>query len=214
MSLSTSLAVSLLVADYACAEHDEDFKSRLLSSTLFMNGITTLLMVTIGVRLLPMTQYSSFQQILHIESAFCYCDKLLPINKIQTLIIDVIFAFWPTDYRCTKELHLTMWHHWLPWQPLTRTDATWQLHVSTRIITLSQFVSTTAFLHFFVFMTNFFSVFSSLRHISLVLSDFNTTSNSTELIYTNNDDVIIYHIQTVRTIQVTLLTPVTPGLRP
>uniref|UniRef100_K1RCD0 Phosphotransferase n=1 Tax=Magallana gigas TaxID=29159 RepID=K1RCD0_MAGGI len=51
LSLSSSLAVSLLVADYACAEHDEDFKSRLLSSTLFMNGITTLLMVTIGVRL-------------------------------------------------------------------------------------------------------------------------------------------------------------------
>ncbi|XP_078311878.1 solute carrier family 23 member 1-like [Crassostrea virginica] len=51
LSLSTSLAVSLLVAEYACAEHDEDFKSRLLASTLFMNGITTLLMVTIGVRL-------------------------------------------------------------------------------------------------------------------------------------------------------------------
>lgn len=67
---------------------------------------------------------------------------------------------------------------------------------------------------FFVFMTYFFCVFESLQHISLVLSDFNTTSNSTELIYTNNDDVIIYHIQTVRTIQVTLLTPVTPGLRP
>lgn len=39
-----------------------------------------------------------------------------------------------------------------------------------------------------------------------MLSDFNTTSNSTELIYTSNDDVIIYHIQTVRTIPVTLLT--------
>ncbi|XP_061184447.1 solute carrier family 23 member 2-like isoform X2 [Saccostrea echinata] len=51
LALSTSLAVSLLVAEYACAEHDEDFKSRLLSSTLFMNGITTLLMNTIGVRL-------------------------------------------------------------------------------------------------------------------------------------------------------------------
>ncbi|XP_062569270.1 solute carrier family 23 member 1-like isoform X2 [Saccostrea cucullata] len=51
LALSTSLAVSLLVAEYACAEHKEDFKSRLLSSTLFMNGITTLLMNTIGVRL-------------------------------------------------------------------------------------------------------------------------------------------------------------------
>lgn len=53
-------------------------------------------------------------------------------------------------------------------------------------------------------MAAFVCVFSSLQQISFVLSDFNTTSNSTELIYTNNDDVIIYHIQTVRTIPVTL----------
>ncbi|XP_060079224.1 solute carrier family 23 member 1-like [Ylistrum balloti] len=51
LSLSTSLAVSLLVAQVVCAEDNEDFKARLLSSTLFMNGITTLLMVTLGIRL-------------------------------------------------------------------------------------------------------------------------------------------------------------------
>jgi len=50
LSLSTSLAVSLLVAQVVCAEADEDFKAKLLSSTLFMNGITTLLMVTLGIR--------------------------------------------------------------------------------------------------------------------------------------------------------------------
>ncbi|XP_033757145.1 LOW QUALITY PROTEIN: solute carrier family 23 member 1-like [Pecten maximus] len=51
LSLSTSLAVSLLVAQVVCAEENEDFKAKLLSSTLFMNGITTLLMVTLGIRL-------------------------------------------------------------------------------------------------------------------------------------------------------------------
>ncbi|XP_060079225.1 solute carrier family 23 member 1-like [Ylistrum balloti] len=58
LSLSTSLAVSLLVAQVVCAEDNEDFKARLLSSTLFMNGITTLLMVTLGIRL-PLYQGAS-----------------------------------------------------------------------------------------------------------------------------------------------------------
>ncbi|OWF43864.1 solute carrier family 23 member 1-like [Mizuhopecten yessoensis] len=51
ISLAGSLAVSSFVADAACAEDDMDLKSRLLSSTLLMNGVTTLLMVTIGIRL-------------------------------------------------------------------------------------------------------------------------------------------------------------------
>ncbi|XP_033757178.1 solute carrier family 23 member 2-like [Pecten maximus] len=58
LSLSTSLAVSLLVAQVVCAEENEDFKAKLLSSTLFMNGITTLLMVTLGIRL-PLYQGAS-----------------------------------------------------------------------------------------------------------------------------------------------------------
>ncbi|XP_033757671.1 solute carrier family 23 member 1-like [Pecten maximus] len=51
ISLAGSLAVSSFVADAACAEDDTDIKSRLLSSTLLMNGVTTLLMVIVGIRL-------------------------------------------------------------------------------------------------------------------------------------------------------------------
>ncbi|XP_060063931.1 solute carrier family 23 member 1-like [Ylistrum balloti] len=51
ISLAGSLAVSSFVADAACAENDTDLKSRLLSSTLLMNGVTTLLMVILGIRL-------------------------------------------------------------------------------------------------------------------------------------------------------------------
>ncbi|XP_069140014.1 solute carrier family 23 member 1-like [Argopecten irradians] len=51
ISLAGSLAVSSFVADAACAEDDTDLKSRLLSSTLLMNGVTTLLMVVVGIRL-------------------------------------------------------------------------------------------------------------------------------------------------------------------
>ncbi|XP_056005753.1 uncharacterized protein LOC125657493 isoform X2 [Ostrea edulis] len=109
LSLSTSLAVSLLVAEYACAEHDEDFKSRLLSSTLFMNGITTLLMITIGVRL-PLYQGAT-------------PDYVAPLVAMAAIDKD----------RCNM---------------------------------------TTTF--------------------------FNATSNTTEVIATNPDDVIIYHIQTLQ----------------
>ncbi|KAL3863340.1 hypothetical protein ACJMK2_005100 [Sinanodonta woodiana] len=51
LSLSMSVAISLLVTDVVCAANDQAIKSRLLSSTLFMNGVTTLAMVVIGVRL-------------------------------------------------------------------------------------------------------------------------------------------------------------------
>ncbi|KAL3864972.1 hypothetical protein ACJMK2_006612 [Sinanodonta woodiana] len=51
LSLAGSLSVSLLVADVVCAENDEEFKTWLLSSTLFMNGVTTILMTLFGVRL-------------------------------------------------------------------------------------------------------------------------------------------------------------------
>ena len=50
MSLSRSLSTSLLVADVVCAKADESFKARLLSTTMFMSGITTFLQSTIGVR--------------------------------------------------------------------------------------------------------------------------------------------------------------------
>lgn len=48
------LVVFLLVVDYVCVEYDEDFKLRLLSFILFMNGIIMFFMVIIGVRLLFM----------------------------------------------------------------------------------------------------------------------------------------------------------------
>ncbi|XP_053374769.1 solute carrier family 23 member 1-like isoform X2 [Mercenaria mercenaria] len=51
MSLSRSLSTALLVADIVCARTDENFKARLLSTTLFISGITTFLQNTVGVRL-------------------------------------------------------------------------------------------------------------------------------------------------------------------
>lgn len=43
--------MSLLVAETVCAEEDEEFKAQLLGSTLFMSGVTSLLMTFIGTRL-------------------------------------------------------------------------------------------------------------------------------------------------------------------
>ncbi|XP_033762470.1 solute carrier family 23 member 1-like [Pecten maximus] len=51
LSLSGSLAISTFVADVACASDFPDIKTDLLSSTMFMNGVTTLLQVTLGIRL-------------------------------------------------------------------------------------------------------------------------------------------------------------------
>ncbi|XP_021378784.1 solute carrier family 23 member 1-like [Mizuhopecten yessoensis] len=50
-SLPTALTVSLFVADAACASDFLDIRTYLLSATLFMSGVTTLLMVTVGVRI-------------------------------------------------------------------------------------------------------------------------------------------------------------------
>jgi hypothetical protein len=49
-----SLAVTVIVAEAICAEHDKDFQAELLGSTLFMNGVTTLAMVTLGIRYVTM----------------------------------------------------------------------------------------------------------------------------------------------------------------
>lgn len=51
LSLSGNLSVTLLVAETVCAENDEEFKAKLLGSTLFMSGVTTLLMTFVGMRL-------------------------------------------------------------------------------------------------------------------------------------------------------------------
>ena len=50
LSLSGNLSVSLLVAETVCAEEDEEFKAQLLGTTLFMSGVTTLLMTYFGIR--------------------------------------------------------------------------------------------------------------------------------------------------------------------
>ncbi|XP_067657396.1 solute carrier family 23 member 1-like [Haliotis asinina] len=51
MSIAGSLSTSLLVSELVCAKDVELIKSQVLSSTMFMSGVTTFLMVTIGVRL-------------------------------------------------------------------------------------------------------------------------------------------------------------------
>ncbi|XP_060072559.1 solute carrier family 23 member 1-like [Ylistrum balloti] len=51
LSLSGSLAVVLIASDVICAEDDAEFISQMLSSTLLVNGLSTILMVTIGARL-------------------------------------------------------------------------------------------------------------------------------------------------------------------
>ncbi|KAJ8320132.1 hypothetical protein KUTeg_001719 [Tegillarca granosa] len=51
LSLSLNLVVSLLVAEVVCAKENDEFKAKLLSSTMFMSGLTTLLQVTVGIRL-------------------------------------------------------------------------------------------------------------------------------------------------------------------
>lgn len=51
LSLSGNLTISLLVAEVVCAENDEEMKAKLLGTTLFMSGITTLMMIFVGVRL-------------------------------------------------------------------------------------------------------------------------------------------------------------------
>ena len=50
LSIAHQLVISTLVAEVVCASNDSEFRARLLSSTLFMTGLTTLLMVTVGSR--------------------------------------------------------------------------------------------------------------------------------------------------------------------
>lgn len=50
MSLSRSLSTALLVAEILCARSNEDFKARLLCSTMLISGLTTFLQNTIGIR--------------------------------------------------------------------------------------------------------------------------------------------------------------------
>ncbi|OWF42063.1 solute carrier family 23 member 2-like [Mizuhopecten yessoensis] len=73
--LSGSLAVSSFVADAACADEFPDIKADLLSSAMFMSGLTTLLMVLIGFRL-PVFQGSC-------------ADYVIPLMAIRSLNKDL-----------------------------------------------------------------------------------------------------------------------------
>lgn len=50
MSISGTLAITLVAAKVICAGEDEEFVAYMLSSALFSNGICTILMNVIGVR--------------------------------------------------------------------------------------------------------------------------------------------------------------------
>ncbi|VDI33047.1 solute carrier family 23 (nucleobase transporter), member 1/2, partial [Mytilus galloprovincialis] len=60
LSLANQLALSIMVAEAVCGETNGMFKTRLLSTTLFMDGITTLMMILFGVRL-PLFQGAAFE---------------------------------------------------------------------------------------------------------------------------------------------------------
>ncbi|KAJ8305015.1 hypothetical protein KUTeg_018598 [Tegillarca granosa] len=51
LSFSNSIAISFLVAEAACADKDDEIKTMLLSSILFMNGVSTFVCVLFGIRL-------------------------------------------------------------------------------------------------------------------------------------------------------------------
>lgn len=63
LSLANQLALSLMVAQAVCGENSAWFKTQLLSSTLFMDGITTVAMVLFGVRL-PLFQGAAFEYVV------------------------------------------------------------------------------------------------------------------------------------------------------
>ncbi|ESO93987.1 hypothetical protein LOTGIDRAFT_153464 [Lottia gigantea] len=50
-SISSSMSISLLVAEVVCAKDDDVIKTKILSTTMLISGISTFLMSTFGVRL-------------------------------------------------------------------------------------------------------------------------------------------------------------------
>lgn len=80
LSLSGQLIVSLLVAEAVCASENNVFKARLLSSTLFMSGVTTVAMNLFGTRL-PLFQGASSTYIIplllvaNIDGDFCSSES-------------------------------------------------------------------------------------------------------------------------------------------
>ncbi|XP_033761497.1 solute carrier family 23 member 2-like [Pecten maximus] len=94
ISLSHSLVVSAFVADVACASDLLDIRRDLLSSSLLMNGVTTLLMVTIGVRL-PVFQGATVDYVLPflamkmINPDICKLSNETDTNQISNISISM-----------------------------------------------------------------------------------------------------------------------------
>ncbi|XP_060064647.1 solute carrier family 23 member 1-like [Ylistrum balloti] len=63
LSFANQLALTLLVSQVVCGEHDAILRTNLLGSTMFMNGFTTFFMCCFGVRL-PMFQGGSYEYIV------------------------------------------------------------------------------------------------------------------------------------------------------
>ncbi|XP_052225861.1 solute carrier family 23 member 1-like isoform X4 [Dreissena polymorpha] len=95
ISIAHQLVVSLLVAEVVCASNDSALKARLLSSTLFMTGFTTLLMVTIGSRL-PLFQGAAIEYLSPllmlgaVDSTFCATDtKRACVHSANQAVMNV-----------------------------------------------------------------------------------------------------------------------------
>ncbi|KAH3789043.1 hypothetical protein DPMN_167210 [Dreissena polymorpha] len=94
ISIAHQLVVSLLVAEVVCASNDSALNARLLSSTLFMTGFTTLLMVTIGSRL-PLFQGAAIEYLSPllmlgaVDSTFCATDtKHACVNSANQAVMN------------------------------------------------------------------------------------------------------------------------------
>ena len=86
LSLSGNLPVSLLLAQVVCADTDEEIKAKLLGTTLFMSGVTTLMMTFVGSRL-PLFQGASSDYVvpllvmIAVDKNRCDLDPNLGMRK-------------------------------------------------------------------------------------------------------------------------------------
>ncbi|KAL5005693.1 hypothetical protein ScPMuIL_016851 [Solemya velum] len=94
LPLANQLAMSLLVADIVCASRQDLFKTKLLSSTLFMNGVTTISMSIIGSRL-PLFQGAAAEYVIPllamstVDPAFCSAgDTPVGLNSTRNITDD------------------------------------------------------------------------------------------------------------------------------
>ncbi|XP_033746106.1 solute carrier family 23 member 1-like [Pecten maximus] len=86
LSFANQLALTLLVAQVVCGEHDAVLRTNLLGSTMFMNGFTTFFMCCFGVRL-PMFQGGSYE----------YIVPLVALQEIDPGRCDAAFTLEPTN---------------------------------------------------------------------------------------------------------------------